>query len=64
MTHGLWQVVGTRAFRGHEPGTDPFEASLPSNQAARAIRRGDIALLEEFVPNLPDEHQLPKGWND
>jgi hypothetical protein len=62
VIHGLWRVSGRRAYRGHEPGSEPFEASLNESVAARAINRGDIELLEEFLPALPAEFCLPEGW--
>lgn len=62
VVHGEWQVVGRRAFRGHTPG-EKFAASLDVDQASRAVRRGDIVLLEEFLPTLPGEYQLPEGWD-
>lgn len=61
MVSGAWLVVGKRAYRGHDPGTE-FEASIPAAPAKRALVRGDIRLLEEFVPAPPAEHQLPEGW--
>lgn len=61
MTYGLWRVVGKRAYRGHEPGTE-FEAQLENGAAGRAVRRGDIELVEVFEPTLPDVYELPKGW--
>jgi len=61
MTHGLWRVSGKRVYRGHEPGEE-FEASLDSDAAGLAIRRGDLLLLEEFTATLPDMFELPKGW--
>lgn len=63
MTYGLWRVCGNRVYRGHEPGEE-FEASLPNGPAQRAIARGDIELLDEFVPALPDTFSLPEGWTD
>jgi hypothetical protein len=63
VIHGIWKVIGARSYRLHEPGEE-FEASLVDNAAARAINRGDIMLVEEIVPALPDSHELPKGWLD
>jgi len=60
-THGLWEVSGRRVYRGHKPG-ELFEASLPQAASARAVQRGDIRLLEEFVPCVPEDHRLPEGW--
>ena len=61
MTHGVWKVTGRRIYRGHEPGVT-FEASIPTTVAARAVARGDVTLLEEILPLLPEEHCLPEGW--
>lgn len=61
MIHGLWEVTGKRIYRGHEPGTQ-FEATLQGGPASRAVARGDIVLLEQFVPQVPADHQLPEGW--
>jgi hypothetical protein len=54
-------VSGKRTYRGHEPGEE-FEASLDTVAAGRAVGRGDLLLLEEFTPTLPDTYELPKGW--
>lgn len=61
MIQGLWKVTGKRPYRDNAPGEE-FEASLDDNVAARAVARGDIVLLEEFVPTVPDGYQLPEGW--
>ena len=63
MIHGLWKVTGSRIYRGHQPNTE-FEASINEGPASRAVARGDIALLERFVPQLPAEYQLPRGWTE
>jgi len=62
MIHGIWKTAGRRTYRGHAPSEPPWEASIPATVAARAINRGDLALLEEFVPSLPPEFSLPEGW--
>lgn len=62
MTHGLYEVIGRSAYRGHEPGTR-FEASLERNAERRAIARGDIRLVERVIPSLrPGSFTLPAGW--
>jgi hypothetical protein len=62
MTHGVYRVIGHRAYRGHEPGTQ-FTARLERNTEARAIRRGDIQLLERVTPALlPGSFTFPQGW--
>lgn len=65
MTPGysLYEVTGRRAYRGHEPGTF-FEAEIPPGPESRAINRGDIRLVERFVPELqPGSYRLPLGWS-
>jgi hypothetical protein len=62
VIHGRWQVTGKRIYRGHAPGEE-FEASLDDAPAARAMNRGDIVLLEEYMPRLVEgSYVLPKGW--
>jgi hypothetical protein len=62
VTHGEYQVVGRRAYRGHDPG-DTFEAKLDRHAELRAIRRGDIVLLRRVTPALqPGSYRLPRGW--
>ncbi len=61
MTFGRWKVTGDREYRGHTPGT-VFVTGLENNAASRAIRRGDIVLLEETRPGLPPGYTFPKGW--
>lgn len=60
-TFGEWRVIGKRAYRGVQPG-ESFDARLANTVAARAIARGDIELVEEFVPAPPDNYWLPEGW--
>lgn len=62
--HGRYRVTGSRAYRGHPPGSE-FDAKIASTVEARAIRRGDIALLERVIPSIVSENlALPKGWPD
>lgn len=61
VVQGVWKVVGRRAYRGVEPGEE-FEAALGRSVASRAIQRGDIVLLEECVPRVPDGYRL-EGWD-
>lgn len=64
MTGGLYRVLGSRAYRGHEPGTT-FEAVLAPTVEARAIRRGAVELLERVTPALKEgSYALPSGWLD
>ena len=59
---GEYEVVGTREYRGHQPGA-VFEARLNMHAAIRAQRRGDIRLIREVKPELqPGSWELPDGW--
>ena len=58
---GVYEVVGRRAYRGHQPG-DRFEARLDRNAEARAVARGSIRLLERVADDLPPNYRLPYGW--
>lgn len=59
MTAGLYQVVGSRCYRGHQPGTS-FEAKLDPRAEARAIGRGDIVLVERVSLTVqPGSYKLP-----
>ncbi len=59
---GLYRVVGSRGYRGHQPG-DLFEAKLESRAEVRAIGRGNIVLLERITIGIqPGRYQLPEGW--
>jgi hypothetical protein len=61
-THGVYLVCGRRKYRGHEPGTQ-FEAVLSAQVEQRAIRRGDIQLIERVTPVLkPGSYRLPEDW--
>jgi hypothetical protein len=61
-THGEYQVVGTREYRGHKPG-ERFEALLAPRVEQRAIARGDIKLLRRVTPSInPGSFRLPDGW--
>jgi hypothetical protein len=58
----IYRVVGTRRFRGHEPGTE-FSARLEPLAVNRAIRRGAIELVEKIEPCLRrGSYTLPDGW--
>lgn len=58
----MYQVIGPRAYRGHEPGT-VFEARLDRPSESRAINRGSIRLLELVEADLlPGSYRLPLGW--
>jgi len=59
---GLYRVIGERRNRGHEPGTE-FSARLNAMAEARAVRRGDIELVDRIEPMLrPGSYTLPDGW--
>lgn len=59
---GRYQVVGRREYRGHSRGT-VFDARLDRAAEARAVRRGDIVLLERVVPAVqPGSYVFPTGW--
>lgn len=61
-THGRYRVTGSRIYRGHLPGSD-FIARLDRNAEGRAVRRGDIELLERFIPSIePGSFSLPEDW--
>jgi len=59
---GLYRVVGNRRYRGHEPGTE-FTARLEPLAENRAVRRGDIVLLDRLEPIIrAGSYTLPHGW--
>jgi hypothetical protein len=59
---GRYRVVGSRRYRGHEPGS-VFEAVLDPHAEARAVDRGSIRLLERLTADLPpNKYRLPAGW--
>ena len=63
MIGGVYKVVSSRRYRGHQPG-DLFEARLEPRAEARAIGRGDIVLIERVTPALqPGSWTLPKEAN-
>jgi hypothetical protein len=58
----VYKVVGARRYRSHRPG-DLFEALLDPRAEARAIGRGDIAVIDRTVPALqPGSYTFPPGW--
>jgi hypothetical protein len=59
---GIYEVVGPRAYREHQPG-ERFEARLDRAAEARAVARGSIRLLERVADDLPaGKYRLPTGW--
>lgn len=62
VLYGVYEVTGSRQYRGHEPGT-VFEAILERGAEQRAISRGDIRLIRHVQPGLePGSYRLPPGW--
>ena len=62
MKFGVYEVTGSRNYRGHEPGTE-FTAQLERNAQIRAVNRGDIRLLDWIVPALEaGSFTFPEGW--
>ena len=62
--HGRYRVTGSRAYRGHHPGSE-FDAQIAPTVEARAVKRGDIILLERVIPTIVAENlALPQGWPD
>jgi hypothetical protein len=61
-SHGLYRVVGKRAYRGHEPGTE-FWAVLDVNAERRALDRGDVVLLDRLIPRVEQgSFVFPDDW--
>lgn len=57
-----YRVTGTRAYREQQPGST-FEATLDPDAEARALRRGDIELIERSQTGLrPGSYRLPDRW--
>lgn len=60
--HGLYRVIGNRRYRGHEPGTE-FTARLEPLAENRAVRRGDIEVVDRLEPIIrAGSYTLPDGW--
>jgi hypothetical protein len=58
---GVYEVIGNLAYSGYEPG-QVFMTTLEPRAEDRAIRRGNIKLLERIIPSLPPGYKLPRGW--
>lgn len=59
MSAGLYEVVGHRCYRGHQPG-DLFEAQLDPRAEARAIGRGNIVLKKRIILSVqPGSYTFP-----
>lgn len=61
VEYGVYEVIGTRRYRDHAPGTR-FEARLDRDAERRAIARGNIRLIERVQIRVPDAHTFPEGW--
>ncbi len=60
--YGIYKVSGRRRYRTHMPG-ERFEARLDPDAEARAIKRGDIVLLERVeLTLLRGSFALPDDW--
>lgn len=59
--HSVYEVIGTREYRGHKPG-ERFEAKLDPGAEDRAVRRGDIRVIRRVQPRLPAGWRLPDDW--
>jgi hypothetical protein len=57
-----YRVIGTLAYRGHEPG-ETFIATLDLDAELRAIERGNIIVIDSSPTRLrPGSWKLPDGW--
>ena len=57
-----YQVVGDRAYDGHEPG-EVFEERAGRGMDTRAVARGAIRLVRVVEPEIqPGSYRLPEGW--
>lgn len=61
MKYGIYEVIGTRKYRGHDPGTR-FEALLDRPAEMRALARGSIRLVERIEIEVPAGYTFPQGW--
>lgn len=59
---GVYEVIGHRKYRGHDPGT-VFEASLDPAVEQRAIDRRAIRLVRRVKPTVVPAHfKPPANW--
>lgn len=59
-----YRVIGARCYRGHRPG-DLFEAQIEDRAEARAIRRGDIEVVERIKFTVEKgRYKLPRKVSD
>lgn len=62
MTFGVYEVIGHRKYRGHDPGT-VFEAALDPAVEQRAISRRAIRLVRREIPRVvPARFKPPANW--
>lgn len=61
MIFGVYEVIGRRQYRGHEPGST-FEAVIAPAVEQRAVQRGDIRLLRRIRPSLVPGSYTLRGW--
>lgn len=55
---GVYEVIGARKYRGHDPGT-VFEAQLDPGVEQRAIDRRAIRLIRRVTPSVVPAHFTP-----
>lgn len=61
-TFGVYEVIGRRKYRGHDPGT-VFEAHLDPTVEQRAIDRRAIRLIQRVTPSVvPEDFTPPANW--
>lgn len=57
-----YEVLRLNGYRGFPRG-DVFEAVIDKSAETRAIRRGDIRILQSSTPTIqPGSYRLPAGW--
>lgn len=56
----VYEVTGHMVYRGHKPG-ERFEAILDHHVEQRALRRGNVRIIERTVTKLvPGSYTLPR----
>lgn len=61
MKYLLFEVCGTREYRGHRPG-DQFVTKLDP-ALERGIARGNVVVIAEVEPKLSEgQYGLPEDW--
>jgi hypothetical protein len=62
VTHGEFEVVGRREYRGWLTG-QVFEDRLDRPSTKRAVARGDLRFVRTVEPQLQSgSYRLPTGW--